>query len=118
MIYYSTDATISPEIISAKPNEVCTETFLQIGPFNSASEQKNCLKYIKTKFFRALLYYNRSGMNNTKKNFDLIPLFDFSSTSKIPWEKALTEIDKYFYKKSDLSQTEIEYIENNIKAME
>ena len=56
---YMTTSTVPPEIIIARPNEICTETFLQIGGFVSLMEAENCLSYIKTKFFRALLFYNR-----------------------------------------------------------
>lgn len=48
---YSTSAINPPEVIVAGPNEVCTETFLLIGAFDSDVEQLNCLSYIKTNFF-------------------------------------------------------------------
>lgn len=32
-----------------------TETFLSVGKFNTQEEAENCMKYIKTKFARAML---------------------------------------------------------------
>lgn len=37
-------------IYIASPGELCTETFIQIGPFHSQEEAQNALTYFKTKF--------------------------------------------------------------------
>ena len=41
--------------IFAQPNDCCTETFVVIGLFSTEKESLNCWKYIKTKFFRAMV---------------------------------------------------------------
>ena len=105
---YSTNATVPPEIIIWKPNEIATETFLKIGVFNHEDPAKNCLSYIKTKFFRALLQFNRIQKNCSQKTFELIPLQDFSKS----WT------DEELYKKYNLKQEEIDYIETMIKPMD
>ncbi len=105
---YMTTSTVPPEIIVAKPEEICTETFLQIGGFNSLEEANNCLTYIKTKFFRALLFYNRHSLNISKESFALIPIQDFSKS----WT------DEELYSKYNLSKEEIDFIESMIKPME
>ena len=104
---YGTEATIPPEIISGKPGNVATETFLKIGDFKTEKEMENCLSYIKTKFFRALLFYNRHSLNISRSSFELIPLQDFSK----PWT------DAELYKKYKLTTEEIAYIEENIEEM-
>ncbi len=40
---YMTTSTVPPEIVEAQPNEICTETFLQIGGFDSLTLTRNCL---------------------------------------------------------------------------
>ena len=105
---YMTTSTVPPEIILGEPNEICTETFLQIGPFDSKAVALNCLEYIKTKFFRALLFYNRHSLNISKDSFSLIPMQDFSK----PWT------DEELYKKYKLTKEEIAFIESMIKPME
>ena len=115
---YMTTSTTPPEIILAKPNEVCTETFLQIGPFKMEAEANNCLKYIYTKFFRALLFFNRSSLNISTETFKLIPLQDFTDKSDIDWSKSIPEIDQQLYKKYNLTEEEINFIESKIKPME
>lgn len=45
--------------IIAPLGSVCTETYLSIGPFESEEEVNNAYKYIKTKFFRALVFNSK-----------------------------------------------------------
>ena len=104
---YMTTSTVPPEIIIGQPNDVSTETFLQIGPFNSENENLNCLRYIKTKFFRALLFYSRHSLNISRESFSLIPMQDFSES----WT------DEKLYKKYKLTKEEIEFIESMIRPM-
>ena len=86
---YSSNATVAPEPIKGLPNEICTETFLLVGPFKNKEEMENCYKYMHTKFFRFLLYYGHGTMQVNKDVFSYIPMVDFSET----WddEKLYTE---------------------------
>ena len=105
---YMTTSTVPPEIIIGTPLTICTETFLQIGHFQNIEQTKHCLDYIKTKFFRALLFFNRHSLNISKESFDLIPLQDFTQE----WT------DAKLYKKYKLTKEEINFIESMIKPME
>ena len=105
---YMTTSTVPPEIIIGTPKTVCTETFIQLGPFDTKEEAINCLSYIKTKFFRALLFYNRHSLNISRESFELIPIqrFDHQFT------------DHELYQKYKLSEGEIKYIEEMINPMD
>jgi len=105
---YTTTATVPPKIIIGEPNTLCTETFLQIGPFKSEQEASNCLQYISTKFFRALLLFNRHSLNMSRDSFSLIPLEDLSAL----------HTDEQLYEKYGFTTDEIEFIEENIQPME
>lgn len=105
---YSTNAIEPPEIIIAEPNEVCTETFLMVGPFKNKKEQMNCFSYMQTNFFKTLLYFGKGTMQVNKNVFGLIPMQSFLET----WN------DEKLYKKYGLSQEEIDFIESMIKPME
>lgn len=104
---YMTTSTVPPEIIIGTPRTVCTETFLQIGYFDKQQKNINCLNYIKTKFFRALLFFNRHSLNISKESFSLIPIQDFNKS----WT------DTKLYKKYGLTTEEINFIESTIKTM-
>ncbi len=105
---YMTTSTVPPEIIVGKPNSICTETFLMIGPFETLKKTQDCLKYIKTKFFRALLFFNRHSLNISKSSFDLVPfILDLDGIS-----------DNSLYQMFDLNKQEIDYIEETIDLMD
>ena len=90
------------------PGDLCTETFLQFGPFKNEEETKNCLSYWKTKFFRTLVGIKKNTQHCTKEVYQYVPMQDFSK----PWT------DKELYEKYGLDQKEIDFIENNVEAME
>ena len=114
---YSTNSTVPPEIIVGGPGEISTETFLVIGPFERESFAKNCLKYMKGKFFRSLLFFNRISKNASQQTFEIIPLQDFTDKSDIDWSESVENIDKQLYKKYGLTEEEIAFIEKMIKPM-
>ena len=55
-----------------KPNQICTETFLVIGPFDE-SEVKYAENYIKSKFFRFMVGA-RKNKNMTKDTYKFAPI--------------------------------------------
>lgn len=99
---YSANAVIPPDIISGNPGEVCTETFLEIGPFESEETRNNCKHYMETRFFRFLLYIAKGTMQVNRSIFQLLPLMDFTKT----WD------DKSLFEYFNLSQSEIQMITN------
>lgn len=114
---YMTTATVPPSFIVAEPGEACTETFLKIGDFDKLSHARNCGKYIRTKFFRALLFFNRSSLNISRSTFNLIPLEDFTDASDIDWSADIADIDRQLYRKYKIHKDDIKYIESKIEAM-
>lgn len=49
--------------------------------------------------------------------FSRVHLQDFTSSSDIDWSKSISDIDQQLYRKYNLTQEEIDYIENTIKPM-
>ena len=95
----------------------CTGSFLQIGSFENTIDAQNCINYIKTKFCRAMLGTLKVTQDNPKSVWKNIPLQDFSNKSDIDWSKSIPEIDKQLYKKYELSEEEIVFIEEKVKPM-
>ena len=94
-----------------------TETFLSVGKFNTQEEAENCMKYIKTKFARAMLGTLKITQHNIQETWLNVPLQDFTTNSDIDWSKSVSEIDKQLYKKYGLSKDEIEFIESKVREM-
>lgn len=94
-----------------------TDTFISIGTFNTEEEANACLKYIKTKFARALLGILKITQSNARDKWRFVPLQDFTSSSDIDWSLPVPQIDEQLYAKYDLSDDEIDFIESHVKAM-
>lgn len=103
--------------IIAEPAIGSTESFLSIGQFNTSSETESCLKYIKTKFARALLGILKTTQDVTPEKWKYVPLQDFTENSDIDWTKSIPEIDWQLYKKYGLDNEEIAFIESHVKEM-
>ena len=94
-----------------------TDTFLSIGKFASAQEASACLKYVKSKFARCLLGTLKATQHNPKDTWANVPMQDFTEKSDIDWSKSVDEIDAQLYKKYNLSDEEIDFIDTMIKPM-
>lgn len=95
-----------------------TETFISIGSFSKEYEAHAVAKYIKTKFSRMLLSLLKVTQNGNKPVWRMIPMQDFTDKSDIDWSKSIKEIDQQLYKKYNLSDEEIHFIETKVKEME
>lgn len=95
-----------------------TETFIAIGAFITEFEAKACLKYIKGKFSRAMLGILKITQDNTKETWRKVPIQDFTSSSDVDWSQSIENIDQQLYKKYNLSQEEIDFIESKVRAMD
>lgn len=104
--------------IIGEPNVGHTQTFISIGSFDSRKTADNALKYIKSKFVRALLGTLKTTPDNKKRTWNNVPLQDFTEHSDIDWSKPIAEIDQQLYRKYNLSDDEIAFIEKMIKPME
>ncbi|MGN4930619.1 Eco57I restriction-modification methylase domain-containing protein [Bacillus cereus group sp. MYBK14-1] len=104
--------------VIGRPFESATPTFISIGAFTSESEAKNAMKYIKTKSLRCLLGILKITQDNPPSKWAYIPLQDFTHNSDIDWSKDIPQIDQQLYKKYGLNQSEIDFIEDKVKAMD
>ena len=90
------------------PNQICTQSYLVICPSNTKNESENTFGYLRTKFVRFLILQTLVGMNISISNFQFVPWVDFSH----PWT------DEMLYKKYNLTEDEIAFIESMIRPME
>lgn len=70
------------------PREICTETYLVIGAYDSETEAKNLITYMRTKFFRFLVAQFMYSHHLTRSAYDFVPILDM----KIAWnDESLAE---------------------------
>lgn len=101
-----------------KPMIGYTYTFIGVGKFNNIEEAEACLKYVKTKFARAMLGILKITQDNTPEKWKYVPLQNFTENSDIDWSKSIPEIDQQLYKKYGLTEDEINFIETKVQAMD
>ena len=95
-----------------------TQTFISIGAFDTEAEANAALKYVKSKFARAMLGILKITQHNDSKTWAKVPLQDFTPNSDIDWTKSISEIDEQLYKKYGLDADEIKFIEEKVRGME
>ena len=84
----------------AMPFDICTETFVQIGPFQTVEEARNSEAYMRTNFFAVLVGIRKQDQGAGKSVYHYAPLQDFS----IRWT------DEMLYEKYQLTAKQIDYI--------
>lgn len=97
--------TVLGKPVIAEPKSVCSQTYLIASMFKSEQEAKYFESYIKTKFFRFLVSLRKTTQDVKPSSFDYVP--------KLTMNKIWTDRD--LYKKYDLSEEEIQFIEETIK---
>ncbi|MGN0891073.1 MAG: DEAD/DEAH box helicase, partial [Candidatus Spyradenecus sp.] len=90
------------------PGQVCTETYLVAGVFETEQEARNCIAYLKTQFVRFLIAQLATTQHISKASFLFVPQQDFS----VAWTDAALN-EKY-----GLTADEAAFIERLVKPME
>ncbi len=102
-----------PHSILGKPfvpplHSASTETYVAIGPFDSKQEAENAKKYVSTQFFRFLVMLRKPTQHALRKVYSYVPIQEFTEE----WT------DEKLYKKYDITEAEIEFIDSMIRPME
>jgi len=100
-----------PTPVIGKPQQLCTETFLQVGPFETEIEAQNALKYMETKLLKLLVGVNKTTQDAPKRVYGFVPIQDFTESSNIDWNSSISD---QLYEKYDLTSEEQEFIEKII----
>ncbi|MFQ9251554.1 MAG: Eco57I restriction-modification methylase domain-containing protein [Faecalibacterium prausnitzii] len=90
------------------PGEVNTFSYLVLGAFDTEAEIKNYKQYLMCKFTRFMLRLTYSSMHIARANFVFVSDQDFTEE----WT------DEKLYKKYELTEDEIAFIESTIRVME
>ena len=110
-------ALILGEPLLGEPGTGVTQTFITIGCFDDEAIAEACLKYVRSKFARALLGVLKITQHNPAKAWKYVPIQDFTEASDIDWSKPIPAIDQQLYVKYGLTPAEIAFIEARVKPM-
>lgn len=96
------EARLNP--ILGDPYEICTDTYLMAGPFDTEFEQLSAYSYINSKLFHFLVTQALKGRILTKEAFRHVP--------RLKMHRIYT--DSELYDLFDLTEDEIKYIEDEV----
>lgn len=90
------------------PKEVCSETYIVVNSYDTEAEAAGLYSYLKTKFARFLIMQATSSIMITRGCFMFVPVQNFAEE----WT------DEKLYKKYELTEDEIAFVESTIRVME
>lgn len=90
------------------PKEVCSETYIVVNSYDTEAEAAGLYSYLKTKFARFLIMQATSSIMITRGCFMFVPVQNFTEE----WT------DEKLYKKYELTEDEIAFVESTIRVME
>jgi site-specific DNA-methyltransferase (adenine-specific) len=93
--------------VDGNPGDICSETFLAVGPFHDKTNMNNVSSYMKTKFFRFMVGI-RKNKNMTSKTYSFVPMLDMN--------RLWTDSDLYNY--FELDKVMIDFIELHIDNLD
>lgn len=101
--------------ILATPKEVCSETYVEIGPFKTQQERDNCYEYLQTNFLRVMVGIRKISQSSTREVYSYVPNLDFTDNKF--FDCSVDELDEKLYKKYKLDTNDINFINTNIKPL-
>lgn len=101
-----------------EPETGNTETFISIGKFSSLPEAEALVKYIKTRFVRSLLGVLKTTQHLTPKEWQYVPVQDFTLHSDIDWSLSVDALDVQLFTKYELTLDEQNFICKQVQKME
>lgn len=87
------------------PREICTETYLVVGAYETEIEASNLIEYMRTRFFRFLVAQFMYSHHLTKSAYDFVPVLDMN----ISWT------DESLSERYQLTAAEQNFISSKIK---
>lgn len=100
-------------IIFAKPFEICTETYNEVGGFRDAEYIRFIAKYLMTKYARALLFSNKVSQDTSRIIYCNIPQENFSEPW---WDESIDSINSHLFKKYNVPQDIVDFVNDNVQT--
>lgn len=91
-----------------RPGEICTETYIVAGVFDSKVKAERLASYLRTRFVRFLVAQLSFSQDITKERFYFVPALDMDAE----WT------DEILFKRYGLTKEEVAFIESKIRPME
>jgi len=101
------------DIVIAEPWDICSYSYNVCGGSDTKEGAVKTAKYMLTKFFRALLSYNKMGKHATSETFLAIPAQDFHEDW---WNESIAQIDEHLFDKYNVPDDIRSFVRSNIQT--
>ena len=101
------------DIAIAEPKDICSYSYNVCGGSDTKEDAVKIAKYMLTKFFRALLAYNKMGKHATSETFLAIPTQDFHEDW---WNESIAQIDEHLFDKYNVPDNIRSFVRSNIQT--
>ena len=100
-------------VIIGNPYDICTESFLEIGCFDTLDLVKKQAKYLMSKFLRALMFLKKFNIDATQKVYKEIPIQDYTEDF---WNSDnIDDIDNGLFDKYNVPEDIRKFVRENIQ---
>ena len=100
------------DILIGKPSEICTQTYVVSGCFDTEALAMKHAKYVLTQFARALLYLKKQGRTSAKPTWEAVPVQDYSEPW---WNETIEQINEHLFDKYEVPQEIRDYVKRHIQ---
>ena len=101
------------DILIVKPNDICTDSFIELGYCKNFEESKKYAKYCMSNFFRTLLMNNKFSIMVSKNVFKSIPIQDYTEDF---WNSDnIDDIDEGLFDKYNVPEEIRQFVRDNIQ---
>ena len=101
------------DIAIAGPKDICSYSYNVCGGSDTKEDAVKIAKYMLTKFFRALLAYNKMGIHATSETFLALPTQDYHENW---WNESIAQIDEHLFDKYNVPDDVRTFVRNNIQT--
>ena len=100
------------DILIGKPQEICTQTYVVSGCFDTEEKAMKHAKYVLTQFARALLYLKKQGRTSAKPTWEAVPVQDYSEPW---WSQTIEQINEHLFDKYNVPQEIRDFVNKHIQ---
>lgn len=100
------------------PGTGFTQSFISFGCLGSQEEAQACLRYVQSRFARALLGILKITQHNHVGIWRIVPVQEFGERSGIDWSLSQDDVDAMLYEAYGVSDEERQFLLDNVAPLD
>lgn len=100
------------DVVIGYPGDACSESFLEIGPFDDLTQAERTARYIMTQLVRSLLLLKKVAHHLNRDHFSVVPIVIMEGDS---WDMTIDNIDERLFYMYDVPDNVRQFVRENIQ---